>query len=984
MTDPNSAADATEDLGPDDPAYVVAVGASAGGLEALEELFSALPDEPGCAFVVIQHLSPDFESLMDELLSRRTNMSILRATDGIRLARNTIYMIPPGKELTVKNRCLRVTDRPTGVLNFPIDIFFRSMAIDLIHRSVAIVLSGTGTDGSRGIREVRDAGGLVLIQDESSAKFSGMPVSAAASGQAHGVLRPSQMPDRLLAHFRHPPDDHQISPDSQRALNDIGALLLEQHALDLAQYKSMTVLRRIERRMPSIGAKTHQDYLEVLRTDAAELANLHRDLLIGVTRFFRDPEAFERLEQFLPGVVQNASTEGVRVWVPGCASGQEAYTLAAMFYDYAERHQLEPSLFKLFATDLNRDSLAVASAGIYPEDLVDSSPDLLRRHFEHRDGLYRVRPTLRRMVVFAPHDVLRDPPFTRIDLISCRNLLIYLTPAAQRRVLTLFHFALRRNGTLFLGPSESLGDLDTEFEPRDVRSKIFRKRRDVRLTDVGRMDRPNPPSVERSRPSDDPVVHTAFHTLLQRYVPPTIMVNERHQVVHVFGDASHYLTVRPGRATLDIESVVHPDLRTPIIAAIHRIKGTRSPISYPSVPLHSDEGSPRISISAELVRDRRLKSDFYLITLQRDARAPAEAPPAMTVDTESQQQFADLQEELRASEERLETTIEELETSNEELQATNEELLSSNEEMQSTNEELQSVNEELYTVNAEHQRKIAELVEVNHDLDHLIKSTNIETLFLDRDLRIRRFTASSAQSFSLLPADVGRPLGHLASNLDYEGILEDATSVLQSARPVVRRVQNKRGEWLSLQVRPYRTSAEIVDGVVLTFADISEQCALELDLARQQGILQVMLEATDRATMVYDSSARMVYANESAIAATSDGSFGQNDADRLRSEVESTVQSGQRRRATWGQDSHTVRATLTPAHDEDGTVLAVVCAIDADRSAADVTADFESVVHSTAASGALDAAPSGRTTAPRTNSSPAIVSGTDPAPGGTA
>ena len=920
-----------------DPQFIVGIGASAGGLEALEDLFLDMPSNTGCAFVVIQHLSPDFESMMDDILARRTQMEIRHADNGTRLRRDTIFLIQPGTELTIQDRQLRVTNRPAGVLTFPIDVFFRSLAKDLGPGAIAIVLSGTGTDGSRGIRDIRAAGGLVMIQDQVSAKFSGMPISAAASGQAQEILPPADMPEALMAHVRVPTESDGLSSNHRRLYERLGKLLFEQHSLDLEQYKPMTVLRRIERRMSGQGYASLEDYLDVLQANPDELAQLHRDLLIGVTQFFRDPEAFDALRQTLADVFRNAGPKGPRVWVPGCATGQEAYTIAALLNEYAVSEDIDPEKIKIFATDVNRESIAIASAGIYDADLVATTPPVLRKHFEQVEGLFRVAPDLRRLVVFAPHNILHDPPFTRIDLISCRNVLIYLTPTAQQRAITLFHFALNKGGVLFLGPSESLGDVEEEFEPLNYRQKLFRKRRDVRLREGLQMTRTTE-SLPRQKSQEGPMVHAAFHTLLQRYVPPTLLINEENQVVHTFGDAAKYLIVGPGRTSLSVSAMVHADLRAPMMAAINRIRRTQKATSYPAVPLAGPDGEEySIRLVAELMRDRRMGTNLYVVTLETDTGD--EIAPAPSASSKAEQsalaQIRDLQEELRATEERLETTIEELETSNEELQATNEEQLSSNEEMQSTNEELQSVNEELYTVNAEHQRKIAELVELTQDLDNLLKGTAIETLFLDAELRIRRYTPSLAQSFSLLPADVGRPIEHLASNLRHPGIIEDIRSVLNTQKPVDREVQNVRGTWLDMNVRPYSTADNHVDGVVVTFTDVSARKAREARLERELRGYRSALDVADQVLILFDSSGRLIYSNTAADRTWRDPNASTaldfSPGGALHERLESALRSGQPVMGSVRIDSSpegcTVRYELVPITDASDAVSSVVCAM---------------------------------------------------------
>ncbi|MFO0789137.1 MAG: chemotaxis protein CheB [Pirellulales bacterium] len=818
--------------------YVVALGASAGGLEALEKFFDNMPAESGLAFVVVQHLSPDFKSLMNELLARHTKLAIHRVTDGMAIEPGSIYLIPPKKEMIVSAGRLLLTDKdPAQGLSLPIDTFLRSLATECGHNAIAVILSGTGSDGSRGIRAVHEAGGFVIVQDESTANFDGMPRAAIDTGVVDAILPPSEMGRAILDYMRGSPlvanafegDESGLGDDSIR---EVFRVLHGAYGIDFSYYKPNTVARRVERRLQLTRTPNLHEYLQRLRSDSEELNALYKDLLIGVTRFFRDEAAFEELErEVIPQLLHRlAKDDELRVWISGCATGEEAYSVAILLHE-AMASRGKQARVKIFATDVHQSSLEFASAGVYAEEsLKGMTTGRLEKYFMRRGANYQVLPDLRKMIVFAPHNVIKDAPFTKIDLICCRNMLIYLQPHAQKKAISLFHFGLKTNGFLFLGPSESPGEIADEFDVVDRHWKIFRKRRDVRLPTDFRL--PTASSLGRWRassgvPSSDgralPDLHLlrAYDVLLDRYVPPSLLINDRRELIHSFAGAGKFLAVRDGRPTTDVLELVEPDLKMALAGAIQRAAKEKQPIVYGNVALRSLADGEHLRLSVQPVTIQSTGDEYFLIAFEPQVKRPQPVVPATAVDMEqaSRDRLADVEDELRYTKENLQATIEEMETTNEELQATNEELVASNEELQSTNEELHSVNEELYTVNAEHQRKITELTELTDDMDNLLRSTQIGTIFLDRDLHIRKFTPQIYRTFQILPQDIGRSIETFAHNILYKDLLAEVERVVETEAPFEKDVQDRSGNWYLLRVLPYHSKGQ-VDGAVLTLIEI--------------------------------------------------------------------------------------------------------------------------------------------------------------------
>ena len=855
--------------------HLVGVGASAGGLEALESFFDAMPADSGMAFVVVQHLSPDFKSHMEELLARHTRMAIHRVEDGMQVRPNSIYLIPPRKEMVVAGGKLLLTDKSSdGTFSHPIDLFFRSLANDFGRFSISVVLSGTGSDGSRGIRDIHDAGGLVLAQDEASAKFDGMPMNAQSTGVVDIVQTPEMLAEVLVRYAKEGVSVAELAGDEAMSTTTEGVarvfyLLNQQHGIDFSQYKISTVGRRIQRRIDLLGIGTLERYIERLESDPSELNDLYKDLLIGVTKFFRDREAYAVLEQdVIPALFTQATHSAIRIWIAGCATGEEAYSIAILIDEEARRRK-ENIDVKIFATDVHHVSLHTAARGIYPEEsLNEMSAERRHQYFrKHRDG-YHVTRELRARVVFAPHNLINDAPFTQMDLVTCRNLLIYLQPNAQKKVLSLFHFALKAGKTLFLGPSESPGELSDEFQLVDKRWKIYRKRRDTRLPletrlPLGSLSDTLPRTAiktsNRMPQRQDTLLLSTYDRLLERKMPPSILVDDSFNVRHVFGGAERYLRPRGGRPSSNVLDIIDETLKTPLVGALQHAANKEDQVRYSGIEYSSKEDRQWLRIVIEPIDLSAEQTRNFLISIEVEGGTKSEGGEDVNVNMSelARDRVAGLESELRYSQENLQATIEEMETSNEELQASNEELVASNEELQSTNEELHSVNEELYTVNAEHQRRVEELGVANNDMDNLLATTRVGVIFLDDELCIRRFTPEIAKLFQLMPHDIGRSIEGFRHNLVREELADDLREVISTQREKEVEVEDRRGNPYLMRALPYRSDDQQIIGVVLTLVDIRSLKIAQRDLKR----FKYMTDFAIDPILLIDRDANVVYAN---------------------------------------------------------------------------------------------------------------------------
>ena len=821
------------------PTHVVGIGASAGGLEALERLFRAMPLDTGMAFVVIQHLSPDFKSLMDELMERFTRMPAIPVHASQVVRPNTIYLLPPAKDIIIQGDDLITRDRAKdGSLALPINTFFRSLAAAWGERSAGIILSGTGSDGSSGLIDIHEAGGLVLVESPESARFDGMPQSAINTRCVDAVLMPEDMPE-TLTEFTADPEAlramlcvrHEEGP--LRGMPAILDLLHKAYNIDFASYKPTTITRRIARRLSlDLSGTNVEDYARRLASDANELNLLYKDLLIGVTRFFRDPEAFEMLrDQVIPALLdQTPPGQEVRAWVCGCSTGEEAYSLAILFHEACAQQRRAP-LIKVLATDLHEQSVQAASEGVYREEALNEVPERLRAtYFEAQgEGRWKVLPHLRQSLVFSVHNLLKDPPFTKIDLVSCRNLLIYLLPNAQAKAIANFHYALRLNGTLFLGASESLGSLTDEFETLDRQWKLYRKHHESRaLTTLRAPLDQGPYPRPRGMTSTGVLLNRIYDALLDRFIPAGFLVNDQHEVLHIFGDAARFLTPRPGRFNGDLLTLLASNpLSLALTSALRNCAKQGQPVTVPNLIVKVGEGrEERLEVRVEPLGDRATGGPCYvvLLTEERLPEPVTEPPPVphdFSVGAEVADYIRELELELQRARESVQTTVEELETSNEELQATNEELLAANEELQSTNEELHSVNEELYSVNAEHELKIEELNRVTSDLRNLMQSTDTATIFIDGDYRVRLFTPRATEVFNLLPQDVGRDLRHFQSIRPDHDLFADIRGVLDGGVGIERQLDLGEETSFLRRCMPYQNVQGKRIGVVINYVDTS-------------------------------------------------------------------------------------------------------------------------------------------------------------------
>lgn len=849
----------SDQLTGDGPSCYVAIGASAGGLEALQEFFQAMPCNTGAAFIVIQHLSPDFKSMMAELLGRKTQMKIFDATDGTKVEPNTVYLNPPRKNMLIAEGRLILVDRmPDSGPAFTIDIFYRSIAEDQHHRAIAIILSGTGSDGSRGIAAVKEVGGLVMVQEPATAKFDGMPYSAIKTGMADVVAAPTDMPAKLIAYINHPLisgfDTAQVTKveSDDAALAEVFLMLKACSTIDFSQYKTSTVARRIERRIGINQLENLTDYHALLKRRPQELNTLAKDMLIGVTRFFRDTEVFDTLEKsVIPAVLSSTPVnEPLRIWVAGCSSGEEAYSIAILF-DEVVRQRGEARNIKIFATDVDPDAIAEASAGQFSMNIAEDITEArLSRYFSRDGDLFAIVPNIRQTVIFATHNLIKDPPFSNINLALCRNVLIYFQPEAQRRVLSMLHFSLQKSGYLCLGGSESLGDLQNYFEIVNERNRIFQKTSSQKfipgtIASIQRGQVPSgPPSVDQllrsyqvnQKPAQNNLV---VDELISDYVPPCIVLNENHEILHVYGDVSQFTRkIKSGRFSSNIEDIIAEPLSIALSTALHRAQELNQTVQYDGVELNlTNNDCLQVNLRVKNIKGQGTSGNFFVVIFEKgepaEKTANTDKENTITYNAfdQSQQRIKDLESQLQKKQEHLQVTVEELETTNEELQSSNEELMAANEELQSTNEELQSVNEELFTVNSEYQLKFEEMTQLNADLDNIMKATNIGIIFLDDAMMIRNFTPAASQEINLMPSDLGRPFHHIAHNLMYDTILKDIAEVIEKAHTLEREVHTKQWKSLIVRLSPYYDARHVPHGCVISITDITETKMLQTQLS---------------------------------------------------------------------------------------------------------------------------------------------------------
>ncbi|HEY6872571.1 MAG TPA: chemotaxis protein CheB [Geobacteraceae bacterium] len=845
---------------------IVGIGASAGGLEALEQFLRHLPEGSGMAFVIVQHLDPTHKGIMAELLQRTTGMEVFQVRDRMQVKPNCVYVIPPNRDMSILHGVLHLFEptAPRG-LRLPIDFFLRSLAEDRQELSIGVILSGMGSDGTMGLRAIKEKAGVVLVQEPSSAKFDSMPRSAIDAGLADLVAPAEDLPGKIIDYLRHArviaKTEHPLEEKDQSALEKVLILLRAKTGQDFSLYKKNTVYRRVERRMGIHQIDRIAAYVRYLQENPQEVELLFKELLIGVTSFFRDPAAWEQLQgKAIPALLAGRHSGGVlRAWSAGCSTGEEAYSLAIAFKEALE--QVKPTAgftLQIFATDLDRDAIDKARQGLYPANIAaDVSPERLHRYFIKEENGYRVGKEIREMVTFATQNVIMDPPFTKLDILICRNLMIYLTPELQKKLLPLFHYSLNPGGVLFLGSAETVSAFTDRFSPLDIKSRLFRRRESVLPAEplvFPALFVPAQPGVSKELPMVKPAANLqslADQLLLQHYSPPAVLVNDRGDILYISGRTGKYLEPAAGKANWNIFAMAREGLRFDLGSAFQKALRQKEAIIVKGLTVGEGGGAQTVDITVQAIEEPEALRGMVMIVFTDVATPPEKkAPGRSRTIPAGTARVLELERELREVREQLQTTREEMQSSQEELKSANEELQSTNEELQSTNEELttsreemQSLNEELQTVNAEQQAKMDELSRMNNDMRNLLNSTEIVTVFLDRALHIRRFTTGANKLFKLIPGDVGRPLSDIANDLHFPEMTEEAREVLRTLNFSEKQVSATDGRWFSVRIMPYRTMEDVIDGVVITFADITVAKTVEAELREENARLKKLLKA---------------------------------------------------------------------------------------------------------------------------------------------
>ena len=889
---------------------IVGIGASAGGLAAFEAFFSGMPldSDPGMAFVLVQHLAPDHSSILTELIQRTTHMKVFEVEDGMTVQVNCAYIIPPNRDMAFLNGTLQLLEpsAPRGY-RLPIDFLFRSLAQDQREHAIGIVLSGTGSDGTLGVRAIKGEGGMVMVQNPDSCEFDGMPRSAIATFMVDYELPPAEMPAQLMAYVSHafgrpPRPAIAAEPLNENTLKKIFVLLRTQTGHDFSQYKPSTIFRRIERRMAVHQVEAMDCYVKYLQQTPAEVEALFRDLLIGVTNFFRDPEAFDVLEaQVIPKLFEGKPAGSIiRAWSTGCSTGEEAYSIAILLQERLETLRQSYKV-QVFATDLDSRAIAFARAGVFPASIAaDVSEGRLARFFtaEPDGSAYRVHKNIRDMLIFSEHDLIKDPPFSKLDMISCRNLLIYMNSDLQKKLIALFHYALMPGGMLFLGTSETVGEFGSLFEVMDRKSKAYQRKEDfqgAKRAAFGRFMSQLPPTAAKdavllkTTGATPPLLKMSLRemteqALLQQVTPTGALVNGQGDILYLHGRTGMFLEPAPGDAGINnILKMAREGLRRDLTTALHKAASTKTRVRTLGIRVKTNGHFTPVNLTVCPVANGptdTLELPLFLIILDE---APAldfqlaQGTTATGVDIESRDvtaQIADLNEELQAKEEHLHAANEELETSNEELKSSNEEMQSVNEELQSTNEELetskeelQSINEELATVNTELQTKVVDLSRANNDMNNLLSGTGIGTVFVDHSLRILRFTPAVTEIINLILSDIGRPVGHIVSNLvGYDRLVDDAQAVLKTLTPKEVDVLTQQGKSYTLRILPYRTLDNVIEGAVITFVEITEIVRTREALHKANELLRLAVVVRDAfdAITVQDLDGRIIAWNPGA------------------------------------------------------------------------------------------------------------------------
>jgi two-component system CheB/CheR fusion protein len=872
----------------EDGFLIVGVGASAGGIRALEGLLGRMPAGIPFSLVVVQHLDPKRESVVPNILSRTTAVPVRKIQDSEKIEPGRIYVKPPDKDLLIIDRCFSLKEpEKTGHVRLPIDLFFRSLAEDIGDKAVGLILSGTGSDGTQGAKEIKGAGGLVIAQDENQAEHGGMPRSAVDAGAVDMVLPVEQMADHLLQYAAHPlltrADLEEERSESLRQSNTqkILNMVRLRTGHDFSMYKPNTVRRRIARRMAVNRIESLHEYTRFISEGSDEAEELFKDLVVNVTSFFRNPQVFQKLEKVvISEILSRKKMESmIRIWVPGCATGEEPYSLAMLFQEAMERERIYLKL-KIFATDISPDAIEKAREGLFSSNIaIDVKPERLNRFFEKNDDqTYKIKSSLRELIVFSVHDITRDAPLVRMDLVSCRNVLIYMNAELQRKVLPVFHYSLNPGAVLVLGTSEGVGDFHDLFDAIDRRNKIFRKKGDElrywsQITSFSRREQTagngaaaRPVERGKSSEAEIPFNRAVLDEALSELEKSGVIVDEGNNVVYFVGDTSPFLSQPSGKPTLNVIRMAATGIRQRLEQGLAEAKRTLSTVRVGGLTLFQGEPSRKVDIKVTPVKRTQ---GYFLITFDRssagEGRFPVETLPqegGLSREEELERELRGARQQLQAAIEQFETANEEIKSANEELQANNEELQSTNEELESSKEELQSTNEELETANQELQRKNQEAADAEDDARNLFAATDVGTLLLDRNLRIKRFTPAATRMFNLIEKDIGRPIGDITTTLSYERFHEDVRNAIENLDKKEVEVENRNGRWLSVRMLPYRSSRNVIDGVVITFTDVTRLKQAEMEAREAQIAAESIMKAIRQPFLVLDNQLRVRSVNK--------------------------------------------------------------------------------------------------------------------------
>ncbi|MCX6142290.1 MAG: PAS domain-containing protein, partial [Ignavibacteriales bacterium] len=830
---------------------IVGIGASAGGLEALELFLKNVPEDSGMAFIIVQHLDPTQKGILVELLQRGTTMRVAQVKDRMRVEANCVYVIPPNKNLSILHGVLHLLDylEPRG-LRLPIDFFFRALADDQQENSIGVILSGMGSDGTLGLRAIKEKAGVVFVQEPSSAKFDGMPRSAIEAGLADVIAPVEELPDKIRAYLHHIPlitkNGHPDEYTAQSALEKVVILLRNQTGNNFSLYKRSMIYRRIERRMGLHQISKIAEYVRFLQENPQEVKLLFHDLLIGVTSFFRDPKAWEQLKaEVLPPLFAGCtSNQALRAWIPACSTGEEAYSLAILFKETLE--ELKPIkniTLQIFATDLDQQTIDKAREGVFPTNIAaDVSAERLNRFFVKVDRGYQVAKSIHDSIIFAPQNIIMDPPFTKLDLLSCRNLLIYLAPELQKKLLPLFHYSLNQGGFLFLGSAETVGTFANLYEPLAGKTRLYRRLDSALATEpiefpvtfhATKLGVPTMPQKATAN-----LQMMADQLLLQTYSPAAVLTNDRGDILYISGRTGKYLEAAAGKADWNIFAMAREGLNYELRNAFQKALRQKETVKLEKISVGTNGGKQIVNVTIQPLSGPNALHGMVMIIFTDIAAMPQTKMTGklrgrdVARMAEQGQELEHARQEVQSMREEMQTSLEELKSGNEELQSTNEELQSTNEELTTSKEEMQSMNEELHMVNQELQTKMDELSRTNNDMKNLLDSTDIATLFLDNSMCVRRFTSETSKVTKLIPGDVGRPITDIASALLYPELVEDARQALRTLIKVERQIPAPSGNWFAARILPYRTLENMIDGVVITFTDITVSKTLEAELRK--------------------------------------------------------------------------------------------------------------------------------------------------------